>query len=599
VPDTLPWTPTVLAPPPEAPGYVPNDQDDDALPAATRLDEFEIIRVLGAGGFGIVYLALDHVLLRYVAIKEYMPSALANRSEGGAVTVRSGQNAETFALGLESFFNEARMLASFDHPSLVKVHRFWKANGTAYMVMQYYPGQTLKDARRAMQSSPDEAWLLQFVEPILGALAVLHGEGVYHRDIAPDNILLLPDGRPVLLDFGSARRVIGDRTQSLTAILKPNFAPVEQYADDPGMRQGPWTDLYALGATIHFILTGQVPIPAVMRAVRDSMPTVSGPDAPPYAGVGADFLATIDWALALAPEDRPQSVATFEQAIRGEVHPPAIAPRKARADEGPAAFEKTYALAREKVKRDIQTPSMVAPPQAAKSHSGFAGWRMGAMAAAFAAVCALGWFAFGMRDSNSQNQAVAAAKTTATTTPSTISSVAVSSAKATPVTETAPASKSAEVVPSVVRATPAVSEASPTPSVAAAPAKTATLTSTPTATTTQAPSAKSPREPTLANVARERMERARPDQARNPSTSSNAKPPPSPVAPATAAQPAQMLAANSRSEARSPRERCGDLNFLAMAICVSRRCQEPAYQAHPQCDDAKRFEEQRRRRVDQ
>ena len=316
MPEPLNWTTTAPLPLDSEP--VPAaaaPQEHDALHVGTRLDEFEIVRVLGAGGFGIVYLALDHVLQRYVAVKEYMPTALAGRGKGAMVSVRSAALTGTFAAGLESFFNEARMLASFDHPSLVKVHRFWKANGTAYMVMPYYAGPTLKEARRGMSTAPGEAWLRAFLEPLLGALELLHGEGVYHRDIAPDNILLLPDGRPVLLDFGSARRVIGDRSQSLTAILKPNFAPVEQYADEVGMRQGPWTDLYALGATVHYLLTGQAPPPAVIRAVRDALPVLG-------AGAATPFLATIDWTLALAPDDRPQDVASVRQGFSGERVPP-------------------------------------------------------------------------------------------------------------------------------------------------------------------------------------------------------------------------------------------------------------------------------------
>ena len=229
----------------------------EALPPGSRLDEFEIVRVLGAGGFGIVYLALDQELLRYVAIKEFIPTSLAGRTASGAVSVRSPEAAETFAIGLDSFYNEGHLLARFDNPSLVRVYRFWKANGTAYMAMQYYPGQTLREARRQMPAPPDEAWFRVFVDRLLGALETLHAEGVYHRDIAPDNILLLPDGQPVILDFGAARRVLSDRTQSLTAILKPNYSPVEQYADDAGMRQGGYTDLYALGGTAYRPTTGR------------------------------------------------------------------------------------------------------------------------------------------------------------------------------------------------------------------------------------------------------------------------------------------------------------------------------------------------------
>ena len=174
-----------------------------------------------------------------------------------------------------------------------------------------------------MSAAPDEAWLNAFIEPLLGALELLHGQGVFHRDISPDNILMLPDGKPVLLDFGCARRVVASSSQSFTAHLKPQFAPMEQYADEAGLQQGPWTDLYSLGATLHFVLTGRAPTPSVVRAVRDVLPTLSslhasssGPSLP------ARLLATIDWTLALAPDDRPQDVQTVRRALRGELAPP-------------------------------------------------------------------------------------------------------------------------------------------------------------------------------------------------------------------------------------------------------------------------------------
>lgn len=329
---------------PRAPAAV-----QDALPAGARLAEFEVIRVLGIGGFGIVYLALDHALLRYVAIKEYMPFALAARGAGTLITIRSASHAETFALGLQSFINEARLLAGFDHPSLVKVHRFWEAHGTAYMVMQYYPGRTLKDERRAMQRAPDEVWLRGVVDPLLGALELLHCDGVYHRDIAPDNILLLPDGRPVLLDFGAARRVIGNHTQTLTAILKPNFAPIEQYADVAGMRQGPWTDLYALGAVIRFMITAQAPTPAAARAVQDDMGALSAPDQALPLGMSSTFLAAIDWALAVRPQDRPQSVQALHDALNGATMaprqpPPLVPPTSVRQASRRAKWASTTPL---------------------------------------------------------------------------------------------------------------------------------------------------------------------------------------------------------------------------------------------------------------
>jgi serine/threonine protein kinase len=295
----------------------------DALSPGTRLDEFEIVRVLGTGGFGIVYLARDHVLLREVAIKEYMPAVLAGRGAGATISLRSTGHAGTFAKGLESFLQEARLLASFEHRSLVKVHRFWEGNGTAYMAMQYYEGHTLKDVRVRMGAAPGDAWLGDFIDSILGALELLHRRNVFHRDISPDNILILGDGQPVLLDFGSARRVIGDSTQSLTALLKPHFAPLEQYADEAAMPQGAWTDLYALGATLHFVITGRAPTPSVLRAVRDVLPALSSSAGTSFPEIPPRLLAAIDWTLALAPDERPQSVLDLRRALAGELAPPA------------------------------------------------------------------------------------------------------------------------------------------------------------------------------------------------------------------------------------------------------------------------------------
>jgi len=283
-----------------------------ALPPGTQLGEFRIVGLIGEGGFGIVYLAHDTQLDRRVALKEFMPAALANRSAHNALTVES-RNEEIFRAGLRSFINEARVLAQFDHHSLVRVYRFWEANGTAYMVMPYYEGITLRDAVRASASPPDEAWLRNLLVSLTEALAVLHAAHCYHRDIAPDNILLSrPDGRPVLLDFGAARRVVGDMTQTLTAILKAGYAPIEQYAEIPSMKQGPWTDIYALAAVVYYIILRRTPPPAVSRVLHDEyVPLVTA-----AAGQYPErLLRTIDHALAVRPEERPQSV----QALAAEL----------------------------------------------------------------------------------------------------------------------------------------------------------------------------------------------------------------------------------------------------------------------------------------
>lgn len=291
-----------------------NNRPPAALPPGTRLDEFELRRVLGIGGFGIVYLAFDHALERDVAIKEYMPSSLVGRSDGPKVALHGESHAESFTLGLRSFVNEARLLARFDAPGLVKVHRYWEANNTAYMAMPYYAGSNLHAVRRRMDKTPDEAWLRRLLEPLLDALERLHGAGIYHRDISPDNVILQPDGQPVLLDFGAARRVLTDKSVALTAILKPAYAPIEQYAEAGAVKQGAWTDLYALGATLHFLLLGKAPPPATARAVEDEMPPLSRQPAL-LAVCSPGFLQAVDWMLRPRPADRPQSVAALRTAL--------------------------------------------------------------------------------------------------------------------------------------------------------------------------------------------------------------------------------------------------------------------------------------------
>jgi serine/threonine protein kinase len=311
-PNTMNW-----GQPPQSP-HAPQQQgqaygqDNNTLPPGTRMGEFEILGLIGEGGFGIVYLAQDHSLERKVALKEYMPSGMATRTQAMQVAVRSPQYADTFTMGLRSFINEARMLARFDSPSLVKVHRFWEENGTAYMVMSFYEGVTLKQALKEKRVAPGEEWLKAMLGSLCDALDTIHREQCYHRDIAPDNILLLRDGRPVLLDFGAARRVIGDLTQGLTVILKPGFAPIEQYADAPGLRQGPWTDIYALAAVVYFAISGKTPPPSVARIVHDDMPSAREVGKGRYS---EQFLAVVDSALAVRPEHRIQNVTELREVL--------------------------------------------------------------------------------------------------------------------------------------------------------------------------------------------------------------------------------------------------------------------------------------------
>ena len=278
------------------------------LPLGTHLLDYEITGLIGEGGFGIVYLAWDHSLQRKVAIKEYMPASMATRVSGSsAIVVKSERHLDTFRAGLKSFVNEARLLARFDHPSLVKVYRFWEENGTAYMAMSYYEGPTLKAALAALDGAPGEDELRAWLQPLLDALELMHGKHCYHRDIAPDNILLTAGG-PLLLDFGAARRVIGDMTHALTVVLKPGYAPIEQYGDVASMTQGAWTDLYALACVVYFAITGKVPMSSVERLMDDRLTPLGKVAAGRYS---APFLEAIDKALAVRPQDRPQTIAEF------------------------------------------------------------------------------------------------------------------------------------------------------------------------------------------------------------------------------------------------------------------------------------------------
>jgi len=302
-------------PPPDAaqsppPAYM-RPAAPNALATGFVLREFEIERVIGEGGFSIVYLAIDRQLARRVAIKEYLPNALAFRTQDLTIVARSERLRPTFAAGLRSFVNEARLLAQFDHPALVKVYRFWEERGTAYMVMPYYHGITLSQWRR-LHGAADEAWLRRLLDALLEALEKLHAHNCYHRDIAPDNILLLPGDQPVLLDFGAARQIIGDLTQALTVILKPGYAPVEQYAEIASMKQGAWTDLYALAAVLYFVIAGHAPPQAVGRMVNDELRPASEVGAGRYS---VELLGAIDAALSVLPENRPQNIAAFRQLL--------------------------------------------------------------------------------------------------------------------------------------------------------------------------------------------------------------------------------------------------------------------------------------------
>lgn len=283
----------------------------NCLPIGTVIGDFEIIGLVGEGGFGIVYMARDTTLDRVVALKEFMPAAFAGRVDGLRVSVRASNHQTTYDAGLRSFINEAKMLAKFAHHALVEVYRFWEGNGTAYMAMRFYPGETLRQHLSRGDTTFDEDFIAQTMAPIFDALEILHREQIFHRDIAPDNIIL-SDGRPVLLDFGSARRIIGDGTQALTTVLKPGYAPIEQYVDDGTMKQGPWTDVYALGGVLYHLATGKVPLQAVSRLLSDPLQTVNQVTNNAFS---PQFSEAVAKAMAVRLENRLQTVREFSQML--------------------------------------------------------------------------------------------------------------------------------------------------------------------------------------------------------------------------------------------------------------------------------------------
>jgi serine/threonine protein kinase len=290
-----------------------------ALPNGTELaGDYRIERVLGAGGFGITYLAEEVSLARAVAIKEYFPSDFASREGTTFVRSKSRSLDEDYQWGLERFIEEAQALARFDHSNIVKVYRYFRANNTGYMVLQHEPGDSFKGWLDNLGRAPEQEELDRILMPLLEALESIHERDFLHRDIAPDNIIIRPDGGPVLIDFGSARREVARHARTVSVLVKPGYSPFEQYAET-GKRQGPWTDIYALAATLYHGVTGRRPSDAPSRMNHDDVAPAA---AITYGNFRPSFLDSIDHGLALAVEDRPQSIAQWRAELLGEVPVP-------------------------------------------------------------------------------------------------------------------------------------------------------------------------------------------------------------------------------------------------------------------------------------
>ncbi len=288
-----------------------------ALRSGYRLDEYKIESVLGHGGFGITYLAHDTALGAQVAIKEYLPHEIASRENKTQVLPNLSSGAvRDYQHGLKNFVKEARALARFKHPNIVRVLRFLEANGTAYMVMEYEEGQSLADYLKRNGPRLDEQTLLRVFIPILNGLNAVHDAEMLHLDIKPENIYLRKDGSPMLIDFGSARQEAG---QLQRVALTHGYAPMEQYPDKG--TPGPWTDVHAIGASMYRCVTGKKPDDALDRYEAVLKYQVDPLTPAVKAGGNAyqrNILECIDWAMQVYPRDRPQSAREFQDALMGK-----------------------------------------------------------------------------------------------------------------------------------------------------------------------------------------------------------------------------------------------------------------------------------------
>jgi len=290
-----------------------------ALPSGTELvNDFRIDQVLGAGGFGITYLAQEIALDRRVTIKEYFPTDYAARANSLEALPRSKECGNDYRWGLDRFISEAQTLAKFNHPHIVRVYRYFRANNTGYMVLHFEKGQSFKNWLKGLGRAPRQKELDAIVEPLLEALDLIHQRDFLHRDIAPDNIIIRKDGSPVLIDFGSARGDIAAQSKTVSALVKPGYSPYEQYAETSS-QQGPWTDIYALGATLYHAATGKRPPDAPSRMVNDDYRPARSVALSSYR---PRFLKAIDAALMLDVEKRPRSIGAWRGELLIEEPPP-------------------------------------------------------------------------------------------------------------------------------------------------------------------------------------------------------------------------------------------------------------------------------------
>lgn len=284
-----------------------------ALPPGTRLDQYVLEKPIGGGGFSIVYQAREQHSDIRVVIKEYMPSKLAQRTADKRVAANSDSRIERFAHGRRLFFQEASTLATLKHPNIVNVINFFRAKGTVYMVMEYQQGVNLQEYIKRHRGNLSEPFLRTVFGPLLDGLRFIHSRGLLHLDIKPGNVHLRPGANPLLLDFGAVHEIMHSRQFQPTQVVTPGFSPVEQL--DPGGYVGPWTDIYAIGATMRACIEGKPPPPAPRRREHDTMRPAKSAFRKQYPSA---LLEAIDWATEVDPLLRPQNVEQLQEALNQE-----------------------------------------------------------------------------------------------------------------------------------------------------------------------------------------------------------------------------------------------------------------------------------------
>ena len=283
---------------------------NQALPSGYMLEGYRIDRQLSMGGFSIVYLAFDPKG-NQVAIKEYLPAGLALRTVGCVLPTIADEHVATFRQGMKCFFEEGRALAHLNHPNVVRVLNFFRANETVYLVMQYESGRTLQEHIQKNRGRLKESFLRTVFSRLLNGLREVHSRKLLHLDIKPANIYLRNDGTPVLLDFGAARQTMARESSLLKTMYTPGFAAPEQFHGREG-GLGPWTDIYAIGASLYACIAAQAPPPADQRRSQARQTPVVQPWAGKYS---AQLLDTIEWCMRLDPTARPKSVFDLQRAL--------------------------------------------------------------------------------------------------------------------------------------------------------------------------------------------------------------------------------------------------------------------------------------------